>query len=165
MKSKLPVLFILSWVMVISAAILYIWSDNTPNGELGRNLETVSIILLSVGAATLVYDVVTNWQRKGWHSSISYALSWERFFGRGLPSCSSDIPRPSLRSGTIKAFGIPHSATTPLLRYSITKWMVFIYFRVHPSYRFVFLSLPNFPNGKYSINQSSTFCFGTWWLV
>lgn len=65
MKSKLPVLFILSWVMVISAAILYIWSDNTPNGELGRNLETVSIILLSVGAATLVYDVVTNWQRKG----------------------------------------------------------------------------------------------------
>jgi hypothetical protein len=51
--------------MVISAAILFVWSDNTPNGELGRNLETVSIILLSVGAATLVYDVVTNWQRKG----------------------------------------------------------------------------------------------------
>jgi hypothetical protein len=65
MKSKLPVLFILSWVMVISAAILYIWSDNTPNGELGRNLETISIVVLTVGVATLFYDVVTNWQRKG----------------------------------------------------------------------------------------------------
>lgn len=65
MKSKLPVLFILSWIMVISAAILYIWSDNTPNGELGRNLETISIVVLTIGVATLFYDVVTNWQRKG----------------------------------------------------------------------------------------------------
>lgn len=60
MKSNLPLLFILAWLLVITGAILYAWSDNTPNGVLGMRLETASIVLVAVGIATLIYDYITN---------------------------------------------------------------------------------------------------------
>lgn len=62
MKSGTPWLFFLSFILVIAGALLYVWSDNTPNGQLGRQLETVSIILVTVGCLSLLYDVVTKWK-------------------------------------------------------------------------------------------------------
>lgn len=60
MKSNLPLLFILAWLLVITGAFLYAWSDNTTNGVLGMRLETASIVLVAVGIATLIYDYITN---------------------------------------------------------------------------------------------------------
>lgn len=62
MRKTTPILFFLSWILVIGAALLYIWSDNTPNGILGMKLETISIVMVTIGFIILLYDTIKNWK-------------------------------------------------------------------------------------------------------
>jgi len=46
--------FIAGITLAILAGILYAWSENTTNGQLGRNLETLAIVLFIPGVLILL---------------------------------------------------------------------------------------------------------------
>ena len=53
-------IFAASFLLIIIAALLFIWSDYTPNGSLGVKLELASYILGGLGIVGLAF----NWFRQ-----------------------------------------------------------------------------------------------------
>lgn len=56
--------FIIGISLIVIAAILYGWSDNTSNGQLGRNLETISIIVLIAALINIVISFLISNKQK-----------------------------------------------------------------------------------------------------
>lgn len=56
--------FIIGISLIVIAAILYGWSDNTSDGQLGRNLETISIIVLIAGLINIVISFLISNKQK-----------------------------------------------------------------------------------------------------
>lgn len=58
-KKNLPAyIFVFCGLLIVVAAILYIWSDYTTNGQLGRNLELASKITIGAAIVGLIINIV-----------------------------------------------------------------------------------------------------------